>query len=94
MVDDLPNPIVLDDPDFLGLVVVLLFLVHKTVRIRKWFAIDSNFKQPILNRSDRVPNELRPDTRCPLSPDSTSSRPIGSRSSLVTLLTCFIYVST
>jgi len=75
MVDDLPNPIVLDDPDFLGLVVVLLFLVHKTVRIRKWFAIDSNFKQPILNRSDRVPNELRPDTLCPLSPDSTSSRP-------------------
>ena len=39
MVDDLPGPIVLDDPDFLGLVVVLLFLVHKTERIRKWFAI-------------------------------------------------------
>ena len=29
MVDDLPDPNVLDDPDFLGLVVVLLFLVHK-----------------------------------------------------------------
>jgi len=34
MVDDLPGPIVLDDADFLGLVVVLLFLVHKTERIR------------------------------------------------------------
>jgi hypothetical protein len=44
MVDELPGPIVLDDPDFIGLVVVLLFLVHKTERIRKWFAIDSNFK--------------------------------------------------
>jgi hypothetical protein len=44
MVDDLPDPTVLDDPDFLGLVVVLLFLVHMTERIRKWFAIDSNFK--------------------------------------------------
>jgi hypothetical protein len=57
MVDDLPGPIVLDDPDFLGLVVVLLFLVHKTERIRKWFAIDSNFKQPILNSTNRAPNE-------------------------------------
>jgi hypothetical protein len=34
MVDDLPGPIVLDDAEFLGLVVVLLFLVHKTERIR------------------------------------------------------------
>jgi hypothetical protein len=57
MVDDLPDPIALDDPDFLGLVVVLLFLVHKTERICKWFAIDSNFKQPILNRTDRAPKE-------------------------------------
>jgi hypothetical protein len=57
MVDDLPDPIVLHDPDFLGLVVVLLFLMHKTERIHKWFAIDSNFKQPILNRTDRAPNE-------------------------------------
>ena len=57
MVDNLPDPTVLDDADFLGLVVVLLFLVHKMERIRKWFAIDSNFKQPILNRTDRVPNE-------------------------------------
>jgi len=47
MVDDLPDPIVLDDPDFFGLVVVLLFLVHKMARIRKWFTIDSNFKRPI-----------------------------------------------
>ena len=38
MVDDLPDPIV-DDPDFLGLVVVLLFLVHKTERFCKWFAM-------------------------------------------------------
>ena len=53
MVDDSPSLIVLDDPDFLGLV-VLLFLVHKTERIRKWFAIDSNFKQPVLNRTDRA----------------------------------------
>ena len=52
MVHDLPAPIVLGDPDFLGLVVVLLFLVHKMERIRKWFTIDSNFKRPILNRSD------------------------------------------
>jgi hypothetical protein len=37
MVDDLPDPIVLDDPDFLGLVVVSLFLVHKMARIRKWW---------------------------------------------------------
>jgi hypothetical protein len=57
MVDDLPDPIILDDPDFLGLVVVLLFLVHKTERIRKWFAIDSNFKQSILIRTHRTPNE-------------------------------------
>ena len=55
MVDDLPGPIVLDDPDFLGLVVVLLFLVHKMARIRKWFTIDSNFKRPILKRTDRAP---------------------------------------
>jgi hypothetical protein len=33
MVDDLPDPIVPDDPDFLGLVVVLPFLVHKMERI-------------------------------------------------------------
>jgi hypothetical protein len=55
MVHDLPAPIVLSDPDFLGLVVVLLFLVHKMERIRKWFTIDSNFKRPILNRTDRAP---------------------------------------
>ena len=55
MVDDLPDPIGLDDPDFLGLVVVLLFLVHKMERICKWFTIDSNFKRPILNRTDRAP---------------------------------------
>ena len=54
MVDDLPDPNVLDDPDFLGLVVVLLFLVHKMARIRKWFTIDSNFKRPILKRTDRA----------------------------------------
>jgi hypothetical protein len=52
MGDDLPDPIVLDDPDFLGLVVVLLFLVHKMARIRKWFTIDSNFKRPIPKRTD------------------------------------------
>jgi hypothetical protein len=57
MVDDLPGSIVLDDPDFLGIVVDLLFLVHKTERIRKWFAIDSNFKQSILIRTHRTPNE-------------------------------------
>ena len=57
MVDDLPDPTVLEDADFLGLVVVLLFLVHKTERICKWFAIDSTFKQPILNRTDRALNE-------------------------------------
>jgi hypothetical protein len=33
MVDDIPDPIVPDDPDFLGLVVALLFLVHKMERI-------------------------------------------------------------
>jgi hypothetical protein len=44
MVDDLPEPIALDDPNFLGLIVILLFLVHKTERICKWFAIDSTFK--------------------------------------------------
>jgi hypothetical protein len=48
MVDDLPGSIVPDDPDCLRIVVILLFLVHKTERIRKWFAIDSNFKQPWL----------------------------------------------
>ena len=62
MVDDLPDPNVLDDPDFLGVVVVLLFLVHKMARIRKWFTIDSNFKRLILKRTDRAPigsiNEL------------------------------------
>ena len=63
MGDDLPDPIVLDDPDFLGLVVVLLFLVHKMERIRKWFTIDSNFKRPILNRTDRAPMR-RPKSRC------------------------------
>ena len=32
MVDDIPDPIVPDDPHFLGLVVVLLFLVHRIER--------------------------------------------------------------
>ena len=30
-------------------------LCIKMERIRKWFTIDSNFKRPILNRTDRVP---------------------------------------
>jgi hypothetical protein len=63
MVHDLPDSIVLDEPDFLGLVVVLLFLVHKMERIRKWFTIDSNFKRPILNRTDRT-RTTRPKSRC------------------------------
>jgi hypothetical protein len=63
MVHDLPDSIVLDEPDFLGLVVVLLFLVHKMERIRKWFTIDSNFKRPILNRADRAPMR-QPKSRC------------------------------
>jgi hypothetical protein len=39
MVHNLPDPVVLDEPDFLGLVVVLLFLVHKMEPIRKWLRL-------------------------------------------------------
>jgi len=34
-----------------------LCIRDKRERIRKLFAIDSNFKQPSLNRTDRAPNE-------------------------------------
>jgi hypothetical protein len=39
MVDDLPDRIVLDDPDFLGLVVALLFPAHR--RLLPWLVSSS-----------------------------------------------------
>jgi hypothetical protein len=61
-----------------------LCIRDRTERIRKWFAIDSNFKQPSLNRTDRAPprkNSTPLDERTL----STNSGAPGLRSSLVDL---------
>ena len=53
MVDDLPDRIVLNDPDFLGLAVALLFLEHKWsvfVMVYDWFEV----QRPIQNSTDRA----------------------------------------